>query len=164
NMGSVGVTGSSASNALAEEADVVLAVGTRLQDFTTGSWALFKNEDVKIIGLNVQPFDAHKHNALPMVGDARVGLQALDAALMGWQVDSAWTFKALKEKEKWIADADAVLAPSNAELPSDAQVIGSVQRARRKASVICASGGLAGELHKLWQANAPGSYHLISEE
>ncbi|NMA97982.1 MAG: 3D-(3,5/4)-trihydroxycyclohexane-1,2-dione acylhydrolase (decyclizing) [Phyllobacteriaceae bacterium] len=160
NMGSVGVTGSSASNALAEEADVVLAVGTRLQDFTTGSWALFKNEDVKIIGLNVQPFDAHKHNALPMVGDARVGLQALDAALMGWLVDSAWTFKALKEKEKWIADADAVLAPSNAELPSDAQVIGSVQRARRKASVICASGGLPGELHKLWRANAPGSYHL----
>jgi 3D-(3,5/4)-trihydroxycyclohexane-1,2-dione acylhydrolase (decyclizing) len=160
NMGSVGVTGSSASNALAEEADVVLAVGTRLQDFTTGSWALFKNEDLKIIGLNVQPFDAHKHNALPLVGDALVGLQALDAALMGWQVDSAWTFKALKEKEKWIADADAVLAPSNAELPSDAQVIGSVQRARRKASVICASGGLPGELHKLWRANAPGSYHL----
>src|SRR5690606_4036655 len=80
--------------------------------------------------------------------------------LMGCQVDPAWTFKALKEKEKWIADADAVLAPSNAELPSDAQVIGSVQRARRKASVICASGGVPGELHKLWRANAPGSYHL----
>ena len=67
NMGSVGVTGTSASNALAEDADVILAVGTRLQDFTTGSWALFKNPDVRIIGLNVQPFDAAKHSALPLV-------------------------------------------------------------------------------------------------
>ena len=71
NMGSVGVTGSSASNLLAEEADLVLAVGTRLQDFTTGSWALFKADGVKIVGLNVQPFDAGKHRALPLVADAQ---------------------------------------------------------------------------------------------
>ena len=160
NMGSVGVTGTSASNALAEEADVVLAVGTRLQDFTTGSWALFKNEDLKIIGLNVQVFDAMKHNALPMVADARVGLEALDAALLGWQVDSAWTNKALREKEDWLGAADAVLAASNVELPSDAQVIGAVQRGRDKATLVCAAGGLPGELHKLWRADAPGSYHL----
>lgn len=160
NLGSVGVTGTSASNALAEEADVVLAVGTRLQDFTTGSWALFKNEDVKIIGLNVQVFDAMKHNALPMVADARVGLEALDAALLGWQVDSAWTSKALREKEDWLGAADAALAASNVELPSDAQVIGAVQRGRDKATLVCAAGGLPGELHKLWRADAPGSYHL----
>src|SRR5690606_2222477 len=146
NMGSVGVTGTSASNLLAEEADLVLAVGTRLQDFTTGSWALFKNEDIKIVGLNVQAFDAHKHNALPLVADARVGLEALDAALMGWQVDSAWTQKALKLKEDWLVDADAARASSNAELPSDAQVIGAVQRGRSKAVLVCASGGLPGEL------------------
>ena len=83
NMGSVGVTGTSASNALAEEADLVLAVGTRLQDFTTGSWALFKNDDLRIIGLNTQAFDAHKHRALPLVADARAGLEALNAALTG---------------------------------------------------------------------------------
>ncbi|KKB81062.1 3D-(3,5/4)-trihydroxycyclohexane-1,2-dione hydrolase [Devosia soli] len=160
NMGSVGVTGSSASNILAEEADVVLAVGTRLQDFTTGSWALFKNENVRVIGLNVQPFDAHKHNALPLVADARVGLEALDAALMGWQVDPDWTYKALRGKEDWIKDADAARAATNAELPSDAQVIGAVQRGRTKATLVCASGGLPGELHKLWRADAPGSYHL----
>lgn len=160
NMGSVGVTGSSASNILAEEADVVLAVGTRLQDFTTGSWALFKNENVRVIGLNVQPFDAHKHNALPLVADARVGLEALDAALMGWQVDSDWTHKALRGKEDWIKDADAARAATNSELPSDAQVIGAVQRGRTKATLVCASGGLPGELHKLWRADAPGSYHL----
>ncbi len=160
NMGSVGVTGTSASNALAEEADLVLAVGSRLQDFTTGSWALFKNEDLKIVGLNIQPFDAHKHNALPLVGDARVGLEALDAALMGWQVDSGWTQKALKLKEEWLVDADAARAASNVELPSDAQVIGAVQRGRTKATLVCASGGLPGELHKLWRADGPGSYHL----
>jgi len=160
NMGSVGVTGTSASNALAEEADLVLAVGSRLQDFTTGSWALFKNEDLKIVGLNIQPFDALKHNALPLVGDARVGLEALDAALMGWQVDSGWTQKALKLKEEWLVDADAARAASNVELPSDAQVIGAVQRGRAKATLVCASGGLPGELHKLWRADGPGSYHL----
>lgn len=160
NLGSVGVTGTAASNAMAEEADLVLAVGTRLQDFTTGSWALFKNEDVRVIGLNVQPFDAHKHNALPLVADARVGLEALDAALMGWQTDSAWTTKALREKEDWLEDADAARAETNTELPSDAQVIGAVQRGRTKATLVCASGGLPGELHKLWRADGPGSYHL----
>ncbi|ODT74825.1 MAG: 3D-(3,5/4)-trihydroxycyclohexane-1,2-dione acylhydrolase (decyclizing) [Pelagibacterium sp. SCN 64-44] len=160
NMGSVGVTGTSASNMLAEEADLVLAVGSRLQDFTTGSWALFQNENLRLVGLNVQPFDAHKHNALPLVADARAGLEALDTALMGWQVDSAWTDKALKAKEDWLKDADAARAASNIELPSDAQVIGAVQRGRARATLVCASGGLPGELHKLWRADGPGSYHL----
>jgi len=160
NMGSVGVTGSSAANALAEEADVVIAVGTRLQDFTTGSWALFKNDDLTIVGLNVQPFDAAKHNALPLVADARAGLAALDAALTGWQVDSAWTDKALNGKAEWLDAAEVATGPTNAALPSDAQVIGAVQRARRKATIVCAAGGLPGELHKLWKAREPGSYHL----
>lgn len=160
NMGSVGVTGTSAANALAEEADVVLAVGTRLQDFTTGSWALFKNDNLKVVGLNVQVFDAAKHNGLPLVGDARVGLDALDAALMGWQVDAEWTRRATTLKDAWLVAADAALAASNAELPSDAQVIGAVQRGRENATLVCAAGGLPGELHKLWRAEAPGSYHL----
>lgn len=160
NMGSVGVTGTSASNRLAEEADVVLAVGTRLQDFTTGSWALFKNEDLKIIGLNVQPFDAHKHGALPLVADGRVGLDALNTALTGWQADPSWTKSAKDGKEEWLAAADRATASTNAELPSDAQVIGAVQRARENAVLVCAAGGLPGELHKLWKANGPGSYHM----
>ena len=160
NMGSVGVTGTSASNSLAEEADVVLAVGTRLQDFTTGSWALFKNDDLKIIGLNVQPFDAHKHRALPLVADAKAGLDALNQALTGWQVESAWTSQAKAGKETWLEAADKATATTNAELPSDAQVIGAVQRARENAVLVCAAGGLPGELHKLWKANGPGSYHM----
>jgi 3D-(3,5/4)-trihydroxycyclohexane-1,2-dione acylhydrolase (decyclizing) len=160
NMGSVGVTGTSASNTLAEEADVVLAVGTRLQDFTTGSWALFKNDDLRIIGLNTQPFDAHKHRALPLVADAKVGLDALNQALTGWQADEAWTTKAKAGKDEWLVAADQATASTNAELPSDAQVIGAVQRARENATLVCAAGGLPGELHKLWKANGPGSYHM----
>ena len=160
NMGSVGVTGTSASNTLAEEADVVLAIGTRLQDFTTGSWALFKNDSLKIIGLNVQPFDAHKHQALPMVADAKAGLDALNAALTGWLVDESWTDKARAGKDAWLMAADRATASTNAERPSDAQVIGAVQRARENAVLVCAAGGLPGELHKLWKANGPGSYHM----
>jgi 3D-(3,5/4)-trihydroxycyclohexane-1,2-dione acylhydrolase (decyclizing) len=160
NMGSVGVTGTAAANALAEEADVVLAIGTRLQDFTTGSWALFKNHALKIIGLNVQPFDAQKHSALPLVADARAGLEALNAALTGWQADPDWTDRARSGKDDWLTQADDATASSNAELPSDAQVIGAVQRARDNAIVVCAAGGLPGELHKLWKAQGPGSYHM----
>ena len=159
NMGSVGVTGTSAANQLAEEADLVLAVGTRLQDFTTGSWALFRNEDLQIVGLNVQPFDAGKHGAMPLVGDARTTLEALDASLGGWQADQDWTDSALKGKAEWLEAAGRATAPTN-ELPSDAQVIGAVQRARDNSILVCAAGGLPGELHKLWQAHGPGSYHL----
>ncbi|CDP53743.1 Epi-inositol hydrolase [Devosia sp. DBB001] len=159
NMGSVGVTGTSAANQLAEEADLVLAVGTRLQDFTTGSWALFRNEDLEIVGLNVQPFDAGKHGAMPLVGDARTTLEALDASLGGWQADQGWTDSALKGKAEWLEAAGRATAPTN-ELPSDAQVIGAVQRARDNSILVCAAGGLPGELHKLWQAKGPGSYHL----
>ncbi|WP_287366846.1 thiamine pyrophosphate-binding protein, partial [Mesorhizobium sp.] len=153
NMAAVGVTGTSAANRLAEEADVVLAVGTRLQDFTTGSWALFKNSGKTIIGLNVQPFDAGKHQALPLVADAAEGLAELDAALNGWKAPAAWTDNAARGKKDWQADADKVTASTNAAYPSDAQVIGAVQRAMGSGVILLhAAGGLPGELHKLWQA------------
>jgi 3D-(3,5/4)-trihydroxycyclohexane-1,2-dione acylhydrolase (decyclizing) len=160
NMGSVGVTGSSASNLLAEQADLVLAVGSRLQDFTTGSWALFKAEQVTIVGLNTQIFDAYKHRALPLVADAKVGLDLLDGKLGPWHPSDAWQATARAAKEHWLGQAKAVTDPTNA-LPSDAQVIGAVHRARgSQATLVCASGGLPGELHKLWPAGAPGSYHM----
>ncbi|MBL8584826.1 MAG: 3D-(3,5/4)-trihydroxycyclohexane-1,2-dione acylhydrolase (decyclizing) [Rhizobiaceae bacterium] len=161
NMGSIGVTGTSAANRLAEEADVVLAVGTRMQDFTTGSWALFKNDERLTIGLNVQPFDAGKHRALPLVADAGVGLAELGAALGGWRAPKSWTAAAAKGKAAWKRDAAAATGATNAALPSDAQVIGAVQRALgNEVTLVCASGGLPGELHKLWEAGAAGSYHL----
>ncbi|TGV12032.1 3D-(3,5/4)-trihydroxycyclohexane-1,2-dione acylhydrolase (decyclizing) [Mesorhizobium sp. M8A.F.Ca.ET.173.01.1.1] len=160
NMAAVGVTGTSAANRLAEEADVVLAIGTRLQDFTTGSWALFKNSGKTIIGLNVQPFDAGKHRALPLVADVAEGLAELGAALKGWKAPAAWTDNAATGKTTWQADAAKVTASTNVAFPSDAQVIGAVQRAMGSGvTLLHAAGGLPGELHKLWQAGAPGSYH-----
>lgn len=160
NMGSVGVTGSSASNLLAEQADLVLAVGSRLQDFTTGSWALFKAEGVRIVGLNTQVFDAGKHRAMTLVADAKAGLEAIGAQLGGWHTAEAWTSTASAAKTEWLKAAKAVTDPTN-ELPSDAQVIGAVARAKgSEVTLVCASGGLPGELHKLWPAGAPGSYHM----
>jgi len=161
NLGAVGVTGTGAANRLARDADVVLAIGTRLQDFTTGSWALFADPFCRIIGLNTQNFDAGKHRALPLVADARSGLEELAAALGPWTAPPAWTALAGEAKAAWRVDAEAATAPGNAELPSDAQVIGAVQRAfGAQATVVGAAGGLPGELHKLWQAGGPGSYHL----
>jgi 3D-(3,5/4)-trihydroxycyclohexane-1,2-dione acylhydrolase (decyclizing) len=160
NMGSVGVTGSSASNLLAEQADLVLAVGSRLQDFTTGSWALFKADGVKIVGLNAQIFDAGKHSGLPLVADAKAGLEALQGRLDNWKVPASWTDTGKSARADWLKAAKAVTDATNA-LPSDAQVIGAVHRARgSEATLVCASGGLPGELHKLWPAGGPGSYHL----
>ncbi len=161
NMGAVGVTGTGASNVMCEDADVLLAVGTRLQDFTTGSWALFKSANKAIIGLNTQSFDATKHKALPLVADARVGLEELSSGLGAWTAPAAWTAKAKKERASWIKTAAAYTNSSNAERPADSQVIGAVQRVfGSEAHVLCASGGLPGELHKLWQAGEPNSYHM----
>ncbi|MCO5063968.1 MAG: 3D-(3,5/4)-trihydroxycyclohexane-1,2-dione acylhydrolase (decyclizing) [Rhizobiaceae bacterium] len=160
NMGAVGVTGTSAANSLAEEADLLLAIGTRLQDFTTGSWALFKNDDKTIVGLNVQPFDAGKHRALPLVADAREGLRELHKAVGDWKAPRSWIERAKAGKADWRKAADRVTSATNTALPSDAQVIGAVQRVMGTDIVaLHAAGGLPGEMHKLWQAGVPGSYH-----
>src|SRR5450432_1113394 len=159
-LGSIGVTGTSAANKAAEEADVILAVGTRLADFMTGSWALFQNPSRRFIGLNVQPFDAAKHRALPLVADARAGLGALEAALGDWQAPRSWSESVAAAKTDWLKIAARYTASTNAELPSDAQVIGALQRTGAPTDiVVCAAGGLPGELHKHWQAGAPLGYH-----
>ena len=159
-MGAVGVTGTSAANAIAEAADVVLAVGTRLADFTTGSASLFKNPDVRVIGLNVQPFDSTKYRALPLVSDARVGLDLLGQALHGWRAATAWIETSAAEKRRWVEAAASYTGTTNAELPSDAQVIGAVQRVSKATDVaLSAAGGLPGELHKHWNASTALGYH-----
>ena len=161
NLGAIGVTGTSAANQAAEEADVILAAGTRLQDFTTGSWALFRNPARKFIALNVQPFDAGKRHMLPLVADAREGLAALHTALADYCSPGSWQTRTRAALARWRIEAQAVTAPTNAALPSDAQVIGAVQRAAPPdAILVCAAGGLPGELHKLWEARQVGTYHL----
>ena len=159
-VGAIGVTGSSAANALAREADLILAVGTRLQDFTTGSRALLPGGS-RLIQLNIQPFDAGKHGGAPLVGDARTALEALTAALGDHASPPAWQARATALTAEWTAAVDAATAPGNAELPSDAQVLGAVNRAAQPGDVVvCAAGGLPGELHKLWRTAGPGGYHL----
>jgi 3D-(3,5/4)-trihydroxycyclohexane-1,2-dione acylhydrolase (decyclizing) len=161
NLGAIGVTGTSAANEAAKAADVILAVGTRLQDFTTGSWALFQNPDRRLVGLNVQVFDATKHHMQPLIADARTGLAELSAALAGHRAPASWLRHLTRAAGVWREQIAAVTAPSNTELPSDAQVIGAVQRtAPEDAIVVCAAGGLPGELHKLWLARRVGTYHL----
>ncbi len=159
NLGSVGVTGSSAANAVAEEADLIIAIGTRLQDFTTGSRTLFKNPDRRILQLNVASYDSGKHNALPLVCDARAGLQALSHNLGNWKAGT----ETFSHRAKWLFAVESATAEPEGgnELPTDAQVIGAVQRASdTDTTVVCAAGGLPGELHKLWKADKPGGYHL----
>ncbi|RYC29260.1 3D-(3,5/4)-trihydroxycyclohexane-1,2-dione acylhydrolase (decyclizing) [Lichenibacterium minor] len=161
-MGAVGVTGTGASNALVAEADLLLAVGTRLADFTTGSAALIGGTAAKIVMLNVQGFDAGKFGALPLVADARVGIAALDAEVgEAHSAPVAWTDRMRSEKAAWDETAARFTAPSHAARPSDAQVIGAVQRAGRPSDVVvCAAGGLPGELHKLWKTGDALGYHL----
>ncbi|CAH1692247.1 3D-(3,5/4)-trihydroxycyclohexane-1,2-dione hydrolase [Hyphomicrobiales bacterium] len=161
NLGAIGVTGTAAANEAARRADVVLAVGTRLQDFTTGSWTLFDDPAVQIIGLNTQAFDAGKHRARPLVADAKAGLAGITAALAGWTAPAAWRAGAEAARADWLETAARYTAAGNADLPSDAQVIGAVQRQSAPSDIVlCAAGGLPGELHKLWQPGAPGGYHM----
>lgn len=159
NFGPVGVTGADSANAIAAEADLVVGVGTRFQDFTTGSWALFRHPGRKLLSLNVQPYDGSKHGSLPLVADAKIGLEMLSKAIGSYQRQSVNA--ALKEK--WFAAADRFTAAPNDSnaLPTDMQVIGAVQRqARENTVVMCAAGTMPGELHQLWKAGRPMSYHM----
>lgn len=160
-VGAIGVTGSAAANQLAKQADVILAIGTRLQDFTTGSRALFESDEKTLIALNVGRFDSLKHHALPFISDARVGLQQLDAELAEWHAPDSWRERTATLKREWADVVNNVTADQGLVLPTDAQVIGAVNRqAGGDSTVVCAAGGLPGELHKLWQCSGPGSYHV----
>ena len=160
-VGSLGVTGSSAANSLAAEADVVLAVGSRLGDFTTGSRAIFQHPTLTLIHLNVGGFDAAKHGALPLVADAGRGLAELSAALGNWRAPAHWISAARRLKDDWDRAVDAATAPGQRIPPTEAQVIGAVNRAVGPHDIlVCAAGGLPGELHKLWRTIDPNGYHL----
>src|SRR5690606_31375116 len=156
-LGAIGVTGSSAANAAAHDADLVVGIGTRLQDFTTGSRSLFPQ--ARLFQVNVQALDAHKHGAAPVVGDARSVIEALDGALAGWRCAQGVDREAVAQ---WnVAVAAATAGDDATVLPSDAQVIGAVQSAvDEDAIVVCAAGGLPGELHKLWRTARSDGYHL----
>ena len=158
NAGPLGVIGSSSANALADEADVVLAVGTRLQDFTTGSWSVFGNESVKLIALNAARFDAHKHRSLSVVGDAKAGIEELDQALGDWKGASEWTEQATALYGEWNSTVDEHSGPTN-DIPSYAQVVGAVNRVCDDTDyALTAAGGFPGELCKNWRAKSVGTF------
>ena len=159
NYGAVGVTGVSCANKLAREADLVLAVGTRLQDFTTASNSLFK---CQVIQLNVQAMDTGKYRAMPCVADAKLGLQTLSANLDDYQSNADWITQANDARSQWIEIQQAIIsAADDTSIPSDAQVVAAVnQSVADNAVVVAAAGSLPAELHKHWNSDAVGGYHL----
>ncbi len=160
NAGAIGVTGSSAANRLAAEADLIIAIGTRLQDFTTASQTLFA-DNAAFVAINVCRHDAIKRKAMALRGDAAATLEDLQSQLGGYSSDTDWKKLTVTAIGEWQNDVDAaILAPAEG-LPGDAAVIGAVNKLSTAATtVVCAAGGLPGELHKLWRASGPDSYHL----
>jgi 3D-(3,5/4)-trihydroxycyclohexane-1,2-dione acylhydrolase (decyclizing) len=162
NVGALGVTGASSANAMAADADVVLAVGTRLGDFATGSWSVFRHPGLRIVAVNAARFDAHKHRALPVVADAAAALEELSAVLAGWSAPPDRLTTARSMTRAWHTYTDEMTSPrfeTASGLPSYAQVIGTVNRLTGPGDhIVAAAGGLPGELNKLWRSHAAGSF------
>ena len=151
NIGPIGVTGSNSANTIAERADVIIAVGTRLQDFTTGSWTAFAKE-ARFISLNAARHDAGKHSSLPVVGDAKLGLNALSEAVVGYQADSAWLKLAQAERQKWDSYVADNVSYGDNRPNSYAQAIGVVNAlCHKRDRVVAAAGGLPAEVTANWR-------------
>ena len=161
NLGAIGVTGTPGANISAREADLVIAIGTRLSDFTTASKTAFQNPDVRFIGINVTEFDAYKHAALPLVADARITLSELASAVADYQVDAAYAAQIEKYRAEWESEVDRLYHLGHGPLPSQSEVIGVVNEFSRPEDVmVCAAGSMPGDLHKLWRTRNPKQYHL----
>ena len=160
-VGAIGATGTTAANALAREADVVLGVGTRWSDFTTASRTIFADPDVRFINLNVAPLDAHKLAGIALTADARLGLEALHEALDGWSADSAYGERARALAAEWDETVERAYTLGNGPLPAQSEVIGVVNRVSEPRDVVvCAAGSMPGDLHKLWRTRDPKGYHV----
>ena len=150
--GQIGGLGGKNTNSLAKQTDLAIAVGTKLADFTTGSWANFENENFKLVSVNVSRFDANKHLAQAVVGDAKVSLEELSLALGDWKAEDDWNKKSQSELKVWNDHVDKESAPSNQEIPSYLQVIGSVYRISDPSDIaVTAAGGLVGEVVQVWR-------------
>ena len=157
--GPIGVTGSAAANAVAEDADVVVAVGTRLQDFTTGSWSVFKNPDVRFVSINTARWDAHKQMAQPVVGDARAALEALDDKLGDYRAPADWLTFAQARIAEWHAYLDSWKEHEQDGAPAYAQVIQVINDLCDDDDYcLSAAGGLPGELAMGWRSKSVGSF------
>jgi 3D-(3,5/4)-trihydroxycyclohexane-1,2-dione acylhydrolase (decyclizing) len=160
-LGAIGVTGGSAANELAKEADLVIAVGTRLSDFTTMSKAAFGDPDVAFIGINVCEFDAFKHGAVAVIADARVALHELTALVHGYATDPAYRDRVASRLDAWRREVDRLVAASSSAPFPQREVLGIVNDwAGPRDVVVAAAGSVPGDLHKLWRAREPNTYHL----
>jgi 3D-(3,5/4)-trihydroxycyclohexane-1,2-dione acylhydrolase (decyclizing) len=161
NLGAVGVTGTEGANIMAREADLIIGIGTRYSDFTTSSKTAFQHPDVRFININVGEFDAYKHNALPLVADARVTLAELGLALEGFRVDEGYSQRAKELNAAWDGEVERIYNLEHGPLISQGEVIGVVNTLSRPQDVVlCAAGSLPGDLHKLWRTRDPKGYHL----
>ncbi|MFW0109402.1 3D-(3,5/4)-trihydroxycyclohexane-1,2-dione acylhydrolase (decyclizing) [Rothia sp. P13129] len=161
-LGAVGSTGSTASNALVRDADVIIGIGTRYEDFTTASRTAFQNPDVKFVNINVAAFDAYKHSGVvAMVADAKKALIKLNDALSGFKVSSAVTEEVASEKARWNGIVDDAFAERYRPLMSQNEIIGAVNEAMDDRDVVvCAAGSLPGDLHKMWRVKDAYGYHV----
>ncbi|MDC2979805.1 3D-(3,5/4)-trihydroxycyclohexane-1,2-dione acylhydrolase (decyclizing), partial [Pelagibacteraceae bacterium] len=151
-ISAIGCLGEGSSNNLATDTDLALAVGTKLGDFTTGSWTNFENENFQLVSINTSRFDTTKHRATPVVSDAKVGLKELSKHLGEWKAPDSWYNNAVQEKEKWDAYVVKESGPTNQELPSYAHAVGAVYRnADSTDIVVTAAGGLVGEVVQIWK-------------
>ncbi|WP_299495563.1 3D-(3,5/4)-trihydroxycyclohexane-1,2-dione acylhydrolase (decyclizing) [uncultured Shewanella sp.] len=165
NAGPIGVTGSNSANHMANEADVVLAIGTRLQDFTTGSWTVFQNPEMKLISINVAKFDAIKHQSYPVLGDAKVCMTKLSALLGDWRAVKPWSDKAKKEADEWKALVHCRTHPEAGDLlpnlSSYGEVIGKLNHLMEPGdTILTAAGGLPAELAMNWQSYQIGKFDI----
>lgn len=160
-LGAIGVTGTLGANRMAREADLIIGIGTTYDDFTTASKTAFQNPEVRFININISEFDACKHAALPLIGDARVTLEALRLALGDWQVDPAYRAQARAYNEAWDREVERIYHLEHGPLPSQGEVIGAVNEAAGPRDIVlCAAGSLPGDLHKLWRTRDEFGYHL----
>jgi 3D-(3,5/4)-trihydroxycyclohexane-1,2-dione acylhydrolase (decyclizing) len=165
NAGPIGVTGSNSANHMANEADLVLAIGTRLQDFTTGSWTVFKNPEMKIISINVAKFDAIKHQSYPVLADAKTAMTKLSVLMGDFRAADTWSDKAKAETDEWKALVQRRTHPQKGDLlpgmSSYAEVIGKLNRSMEKGdTVLTAAGGLPAELSMNWQNYQVGKFDI----
>ncbi len=159
--GAIGVTGTLAANRLAREADLVIAIGTRLSDFTTMSKSAFSHPDVRFVGINVCELDAFKHAAIPVVADARVAIEELASRLAGYATGSAYRSRLDAGRREWNAEVDRIYAQRTTSPFAQGEIVGALNEfARPQDVVVCAAGSLPGDLHKLWRSTQPGTYHV----
>ena len=160
-LGAMGVTGTPGANIIARDADLVIVIGSRLSDFTTASKTAFQNPNVRFININVAEFDAAKHAALPLVGDARTTLSFLVEALNGFQIDTDYAQEIENHNKFWLDEVNRIYDLGHSPQPSQGEVIGAVNRfSDDKDVVVCAAGSMPGDLHKLWQTSDPKGFHL----